>query len=273
MDSLEGHRAQLMAALEGAIAAGSRAAKARARNQLSLFGGADEEDGLPPPDLPEVPRWPEPEQLQLEKEALGFYVSSHPLARYAELIHNFSSTSSGRLADVADGTVVVIGGLIASLRLGNTRKGDRFARVALEDLEGTVNAVVWPNVYEECREALVEDAMVFFRAKVDQAREKPELKVDEVVPFDEALERLSGAVHLKLECQAVADGTLDALVDLLRAHRGECPLFLSLRTAEGRRVFVKAGPGHQVRPSSHLAREMEKLLGEGHLSFTPAAAS
>ncbi|MBN1256789.1 MAG: DNA polymerase III subunit alpha, partial [Planctomycetes bacterium] len=143
LDNLGGSRAQLTAGLEGAISFGNTAAKARARNQTSLFGAANGvEDIVPHPELPDIPPWPEKEIHTKEKESLGFYLSGHPLAKYAKFIHTFANASTGKLKDCPDSARIIIGGEISSRKLGNTKKGDRYARIVLEDLEGTVRAVV-----------------------------------------------------------------------------------------------------------------------------------
>lgn len=270
-DEIEGTRAQFVAALEGAIASGNRAAKARQRQQTSLFAGLDPEEFSQHPGLPDVPPWPEQELLAFEKESLGFYVSSHPLARHAEALQTFGSVTTTGLAGLAEGATVVLGGVVASLRLANTRKGDRFARIVLEDLEGSVQGVVWPRTYEGCRELIVEDRMIFVRGSVDRRREEPEITVDEVIPIEEAVERLSGGVRVELDCRGLESDYLNSLADLLRMHRGECPLYLSLLGHDGRRVDIRAGGGFAVEPSVILQRDVEGLLGEGHLRFLSSA--
>ena len=270
-DELGGHRAQFMAALEGAIGLGGRAAKARARNQTSLFDGVEADGGgLERPDLPDVPPWPEQELLKQEKDALGFYVSSHPLARHAEEIAAFGTCTTSALETMSDGARVVLGGILLTVKLANTKKGDRYARIALEDLEGVVSGVVWPRTYEACRELLEADRMVFVIGKLDRQRQEPEIVVDEMIPFEEAIERLSGAVQVELECAGLGDEHLDAIDDLLRAHKGDCPVFFLLHTAEGARVSLRVGRKHQVRPCRALRNDFDALLGDGRLRFRPA---
>ncbi|MFH0910681.1 MAG: DNA polymerase III subunit alpha [Planctomycetota bacterium] len=273
-DSLGGHRAQYLAALESASASGARVARACARSQTSLFGNpAGEEEAPIHPPLPNVPPWPENELLALEKEALGFHVSGHPLARQADTIRAFATASTGTVSGLADGQAVILGGMLVSLRLMNTRKGDRYARLALEDLEGTVEGVVWPRTYEGCRELLAVDRMLFVRGTVSRRREEPEIVVDEVIPMEHAVERLSAAAVLTLESPGLTGEQLDAIEDLLRAHKGECPLYLHLTAHGGRRLFARAGRPWRVEPSARLREEFDALLGAGHLAFsaTPPA--
>ncbi|MHC4870281.1 MAG: DNA polymerase III subunit alpha [Planctomycetota bacterium] len=269
-DSLSGHRAQLVAALEGAVSVGNRAAKAKARNQTSLFGNVEEEEYRAVPDLPEIPEWPEPDLLSFEKEVMGFYVSSHPLARYAQEIRTFANVTSSGLTLSGDGAKVIIGGIILSLRLLNTKKGDRYARVVLEDLEGSISAVAWPKTYDKFRDYFQEDKMVFVKASVDRRRDEPELFIDEIIPIEEALEKLSGSVKLKVDARVLNDDVLSEIMDLLKTHNGECPVFFNIKTENGKKVYLKCSNKYAVQPSKMLKNDFEKLLGEGHLAFLSA---
>jgi len=268
LDSLGGHRAQHMASLESAMAAGSRAARARARNQKSLFGSggsAGENQVAHPPT--EVAPWPEPTLLSFEKEAVGFYISSHPLARHADALTTYATATTADLDELDDGASVVLGGVVAGLRLLNTKRGDRYARIVLEDLQGTVQAVVWPDTLDGCRDLLGEERMVFVRGRVDRRREQPELDVKEVVPMEQAVERLSASAELRLDCSSLDADQLERLGELLQAHKGDRPLYLVLTNLEGRKVYARSGRAWSIRPSTRLREDVDALLGAGHFAF------
>lgn len=266
-DSLPGHRAQKVAALESAISVGNSAAKAKARNQTSLFGGMDDEEFRTVPELPDIPEWVEPELLKFEKDIIGFYVSSHPLASFENEIKTFSTSSTSSLSSCGDGAKIILGGIILSLRLMNTKKGDRYARLVLEDLEGSVNAVAWPRTYEAYRDLFVEEKMVFVKATVDRRREEPELFIDEVIPLEKAVEKLSSSVKIKIDSRVMEEGMLDEIEALLKTHGGECPVFFNAATDSGANVYLKCGGKFSVQPSRLLQQDFEKLLGKGHLAF------
>ncbi|MHC4861218.1 MAG: DNA polymerase III subunit alpha, partial [Planctomycetota bacterium] len=110
-DSLSTNRAQLMEGVAPAVRVGSRAQQDRDAGQLGLFGGEPEEDAAPDEGLPDVPAWPEPQVLAFEKENLGFYVTSHPLAAHEEVIRAFSSASTSTLKELEDGQKITLGGM------------------------------------------------------------------------------------------------------------------------------------------------------------------
>ncbi len=264
-DSLGAHRAQFMAGLEAAIGAGSAAQRARNAGQPSLFGEVEDDPGE---QLPGVPEWPLPEMLQREKEVLGFYVSAHPLSEHRDAIRTFSNADTDRLQRMNDGAPVVIGGLIADVQLRLDKKERRYARLVLEDLDGAVNAVVFNSVFEECKELLKEDRIVFFCGRLDRSREEPSLLVDEVVPLELAEEKLAGSAVISVDAN-VGDEQIEALKDLLRAHHGDKELYLRIRTPRRQVVEVRAGRKYGIKPSPMLLGEIERLFGEGHLYFRP----
>lgn len=263
-DSLGGHRAQYMAALESALAAGNVARKNRNAGQMGLFGSLPQE----PIPLPNVPRWSDQQLLQMEKEVLGFYVSSHPLARHAGKIRHFATATTATLAEKEDGSLVTIGGLIAEVRLRTDKNNRRYAQIVLEDMEGVVTVWIFNKTYETCRDLLHEDAMIFVQGKLDRSREEPTIKADLVIPFDEVEERLTDHAVLTLDAPGLGEDQLDALQDLLRAHRGEVPLYLRVRAHNRRLAIIRTGREFSIKPSARLKEEITRLLGENRLLYS-----
>ena len=268
---LGARRAQLAAALDAAMAAGAGVHRDRAAGQLSLLGegGMEPAGAGGPPALPEVPEWPENKLLEFEKAVLGFYLSSHPLARHERMIRGYSTAGTDRLAELADGAEVTVGGLIAGIKYTATKKdGRRMARVFLEDLSGTVEAVAFPRTFEACAEHLAVDNIVFLRGRLDRKLDRPAIIIDEVIPLAEARGRLSGAAVLRLNAAEVTDEFLAELEKLLAEHRGTKPVYFLVATPEGATVRVRAGNGG-VKPSEALYQDLAVLVGEGHVDFPP----
>jgi DNA polymerase-3 subunit alpha len=272
MDCLPGHRAQLIAALEGAVSAGQRAAKARARNQTSLFGGGtdDDEDAFRAvPELPDIPNWTEKEQLALEKSVIGFYVSGHPLGEYRKTIETFANARVEDLKKKGEKAEVLMGLIISSIRLMNTKKGDRYARIVFEDdAGGAINAIVWPRTYEECRDLLLEDNIVFVKAKVSRQRDEPEILVDEVIHIDQAEEKLSRAAKISINASLMTDEKIEAMANLLKAHAGDCPVYFNIVTEENRKVMMRASKMTSVRPNKELIKDIDNLIEKGSITFS-----
>lgn len=264
-DSLGGKRAQYVAALESALNAGSAAQKAKATGQLGLFAGGDEQ---PAPELPDVPEWPDKELLMLEKSVLGFYVSSHPLSEHIDQIRAFARTSVGQLETLRDRSVVCLGGLINEVRLFTDKNERRFARLSVEDMDGTVQVVVFASVYEKVKDILAADRIVLIKGKLDRGGNEPSILADEVIPLEEVEAKMTRSAVIRLDASEFREDQLGGLTDLLRTHRGEVPLIFSIRTPNRRRVSVRAGREYWVRPSKHLTNDVARFLGERRLVYS-----
>ncbi len=264
MDCFGMHRARLVAGLEAAINAGQTEQKSKATGQTSLFSSFTE--AAPPPSLPEVPEWPEQQKLQFEKAVLGFYSTSHPLAQHASRLDAFATASVSELKDCDDEAIVVLGGLVSKVTLKNDKKGRRFAMIELEDMGGKVRGVVFARTYEELKDYLVEDSVVFVEARVDRSRDVPTLVVNTIIPLERAEERLAVRAVLSLSMTGVDEGKLEQLQNLAAQNQGDARLFFRLDSPEGR-VDIRAGERYNLRPTRRLVEEVNALFGEGALTL------
>ena len=275
-DALGANRAAMAAALDDAIQIGQGAAADRRSGQLSLmdiFAGTDAPK--PPAQFPDVEPWSESQLLAAEKETLGFYVTSHPLVRYARELDSLSSprgAALGQIQSVPGGTPVTIGCMIVSVRKTVTKKTSRrMAILTLEDVTGKCDAVVFPDAYERLAELLKPEKMVFVTGTIDRQRDRPSILVDDATPIDEALEKLTGFIRLRLPAAGAPDDFLDRLRGILGRHRGRCPLLLEFRPT-GRRdlvATVQAGGDWAVQPSRALMNDLADLFEEEDVLLRP----
>ncbi len=268
-DSLAGHRAQYIAALDRALAAGNTAQKERASGQMGLFAGMDE---LPEPELPEVPKWHDQKLLAMEKDVLGFYVSSHPLARHADQIRAFATCGLGDLARMEDQATVTIGGLIAGVKLRMDKHDKRYAMLVLEDIDGAITVFCFNKTYEKVKDLLQEDRIVFIIGKVSRRKDDPAIFADDVIALERAEECLTRSVIIKLDSAGLERSRLQELKELLMAHQGNVPLRLHIKTHNRCLVDVRTSRGLYVKPSRHLTEDINRFLGEGHLVYNGKAA-
>ncbi len=264
MDCFGAARARLAAGLEAAMGAAASEQRARASGQLGLFSALGA--AAPSPKLPNVQEWPEQQKLQFEKAVLGFYSSSHPLAEHAARLEAFATSSIPGLADFEDGSTVVVGGMITKVFLKNDKNGKRFASIELEDTGGKLRGVVFSRVFEEAKEWLAEDRVVFVEARLDRSRDEPTLVVNTVIPLEEAEERLAVRAVLNVSLADVpeTDGRFDQLRELVGRHRGDTRLFFRFLAPEGR-VEVRAGERFNLKPSRELVESVNGLFGAGAL--------
>jgi DNA polymerase-3 subunit alpha len=188
-----GHPAQLLDALDDAMAAGQTAQRDRLSGQVSLFELGGEAGDLERP-LPNVSEVPLKERLRWEKELLGLYLSDHPLGDMAEELAGFVTTYSGDFGEELDQQRVVVGGVIVGVRPVITKARQAMAVATLEDLQGAIEVVVFPKVLEVTRAEWVDEAIVLVGGRVDHKGDATVLLAEWVLPWDEARARGPAAV-------------------------------------------------------------------------------
>jgi DNA polymerase-3 subunit alpha len=184
-----GHPAQLLDALDDAMAAGQAAQRDRTSGQTSLFDMGSDDVALEKP-LRDVPEAGSRERLRWEKELMGLYLSEHPLGALADQIAQFATAFSGDLKDESlDGQRVVMGGIVTGLRTIVTRNKETMAVAAFEDLQGTVEVVVFPRMYATQGPTFTEGAILLIGGRVDHRGEEASLLADSVWVWEDAVAR------------------------------------------------------------------------------------
>ncbi|MFQ6040466.1 MAG: DNA polymerase III subunit alpha [Candidatus Poribacteria bacterium] len=273
-DSLGGHRAQFLAALDSAMKQANRTKERKAIGQLSLFDSVAEE--IPQKqELPDVPQWSDSERLAHEKECLGFYLSGHPLSSYEEIIKYYTTANSRTLSECLYGTEVYMAGMISSIRNTTTKKNDPMAFFTLEDLEGATDAVVWPKYYEQCSETISEDAIVWVRGIVNPGRsrlnnvddseeheeEERQLEVSEILPISEVKDKQTFAVDITIPQGKIDRDTMASLKEICQRHKGEYDLVLHLMTEKHGEVVLQSD-NTKVSYNDNFVAQIEAFLGE-----------
>ncbi|HXY42505.1 MAG TPA: DNA polymerase III subunit alpha, partial [Vicinamibacteria bacterium] len=188
-DSTDPRRSALFATIDRAMEAGQKRQRDREAGQSSLFGmlAGPEDAARPVERIPDAPPWPEADRLAFEKESLGFFISGHPLERFRSELEKWASATTGTLSQHAGEPEVAVGGIVSGLRLTKTRKGDRMAVFVLEDLEGSVETVVYPETYKKTASRLADDQVVLVKAKAEVDDEgKAKLVASDVMPLEQA---------------------------------------------------------------------------------------
>ncbi len=279
-DSLGAHRAAMIAALDDAIELGQAAVLNRRSGQMSFFDtaalSADDHHGGP--RFPDVEPWSESQLLTAEKETLGFYITSHPLTRYARELTFLSQPPGKSLAQYGDfsgPTGVTIGCMISSVRLRVTKSGrsagKKMAILTVEDLTAKCDAVVFAETYEKVSEMLQAENIVFLTGTVDFRRDLPNIIVDEVTPIDRAIETMTGKVVVRVPASEQTGQLLRELGELLSKHHGDCVLLLELHAATRPDILTQIRTDKQwfVRPTRGLIDTLIELLGEEKLVLKP----
>ena len=264
--SVRGRRACLFAAVDRAIENGGRHQRDRDKGQSQLFGAMSDDGPEPPVALPDAPPWTEAQQLVYEKEALGFYMSGHPLERYAQELKVFGAR---RLAELTTSEADIwVGGIVASVRPLKTKKGDRMAVFMLEDIAGSLEVVVFPETFSRYGSLIEIEAMLLVRGKLEKDDESARIIATELQPIAALRERTTREVVIHLQNGKQARTTFEQLAELLDRHRGDRRVFLELDVkGQERALRVRSEVAQRVKPSERLVTEVELLCGSGSVEL------
>ncbi len=255
-------RARLFVAVDKAIEHGGRQQRNREDGRVSFFDLPQdgEEPGAIP--LPEVSPWTEAQQLAFEKEALGLYMSGHPLERFSGDLKAFGAQ---RVADLTGSMADVwVGGIVSGLRPLKTKKGDRMAVFVLDDIAGGIEVVVFPETFAKHAALIVADAMVLVRGKFEKDEESARLVATELLAIAALRERTAREVAIHLSMPPHGRPTFEALAELFSRHRGDRKVSLELDVrGQPRPLRVHADVAQRVRPSERLVEEVEQICGSG----------
>jgi DNA polymerase-3 subunit alpha len=267
MDYFGMPRAQMVAALDILLESASRTQKDKAKGQLSFFDAGADGNGFKSQatNIPQVKEWPEPQLLAFEKEMLGFYVSGHPLARYARQLRRFVSTSINNLHQHHDEDEIKLVALIAKIKQTTTRaKQEKMAILKLEDLDGIVEALVFPRSYQKVSRYIQPNTVVLVSGILNLKEDTPKIIVNDLFPFDE-IYRMITAMNINLS--GVRENIFESLKELLASARGDIPIYMHLDTPQKSRVQLVVGENLYVKPSEKLIQDIEDLLGAEKLSL------
>ena len=198
--------------------------------------------------------------LQMEKESLGLYVSEHPLAAVKEQLRRKTDCAVGELERRRDGEIVLVGGIVSSMKQLTTKKGEPMVFFTLEDLTGPVEVVAFNSVLAHARDLLMLDAVLVVKGRVDHKQMgETKLVALEVSGFEAMPERRE--VRLKVDARVAPAGVVRELAAVVKDFPGEAPVYLDLVTSNGPKV-MELGPDYRVRPVPDFFAEVKALLGE-----------
>src|SRR5262249_50188849 len=150
------------------------------------------------PDLPKIEEWTDTDKLRNERETLGFFITGHPLDKYIGRLHGVISLSTDSLKNRTHQEKVRLAGVVHSLKLKNNKKGDRYATFTLEDKEGVVEVIVWPEAYGQHEAAIHSDLPVCLRGTLDLDEERCQIIADEVVLLESVATNEVHQVHIQV---------------------------------------------------------------------------
>ncbi|OGP59407.1 MAG: DNA polymerase III subunit alpha [Deltaproteobacteria bacterium RBG_13_61_14] len=263
-DGMGALRSQMLAALDRVIGEAQSAQKSREIGQTSLFEALAEQGAgyQPGPDYPALAEWPKTELLAFEKEALGFYLTGHPLARYESLMKPYGVVETSRLAYLSNGKEVLLAGVVSSFQERYTKRKERMGRATLSDLKGSVEVVIFPELYKRVANYLQQEELpVMIRGKLELTEDQPKVLAADLFPLPEASERLNLTLHLTLSTPGVNPEHLQALKELIQDNRGPTPVVVHVVVPQKSETVLRLGSAHRVRAVPEVIEKVEEIFG------------
>ena len=232
----------------------------RNSGQQSIFG----EETFEPEQS--VGEWDETELLRNEKESLGFYITGHPLTKYDMMLTKFKARKTTALEHLPDRSDIVIGGILRSMKKKNVKStGDLMAYLTLEDDEGSVEVIVFPELYKNSVHVLRKDMLLLVKGTIDKDEKGVRVRAREVLNLEDA-----GKVNLKRMDISIDDSpgsreNLRSIKDLVIQYPGDCQLFLKIRLGKSQTLIAT---GFNIRPDNILLNRLEDMVGRGAVTFS-----
>lgn len=269
-DSLQHPRRGLMEIYENAVDQVVEIKRNEEHGQDSLLGGFGLEPGQAAGNhepIPEVDDWDKRTRLAFEREMLGLYVSDHPLNGLEHVLSAERTTTIAGLSERgegAGGSTQLICGLITQVQRRQTKQGNIWASVVVEDLDAAINVSVFPKVYEQVANELLPDSVVRVKGRVNVRDEVVELHADTVTSLDVSSNDARPVV-IQLKAARCTPGVVERLRTVLSAHPGGTEVRLKLLSAERTTTFQLADE-LRVQPSQPLIADLKALLGPSCLA-------
>ena len=270
-DSTGARRAQLMAVLDTALDDAAAAQREREQGQMSIFGGAtgagrDGGEAADPP-LPDLPEWDLGQMLKYERELTGFYITAHPLARYAAAADKFATATTEGLAEVDDGKEVKLCGIITTVKSMLTKKGDRMAYFHLEDLHGIVEVIAFPDLFRAAETLIVPESIIQVTGTLDRQDKGTKIKGTKIESLAALQTRAVAKVNIRLNDAGDGLARLDRLRQVLQRHPGPTPLFMTFCMPPDLEAETTPLPNVAVLPSEQFVLDVEEVLGKGAVAL------
>jgi DNA polymerase III subunit alpha len=271
-DSLGGKRSQFTAVIDRAVQSGASLAADRKSGQKGLFGDDEDAAAKAETSLPRMDEWPDRERAQKEKEVLGFYLTSHPLDEHKRTLSTYCSHTTADVPQLEDRAEVILGGMISSIKYSTTRnpqpgKPSKYAMFDLEDIEGTIRTILWPDGFAEMGELVKPDNILLVRGRIDRrGGEEANLVVNELIPLDKLESLYTTGIVVRIHERDHAPAVLERVREVVRSYPGSSELQLAVILDDGSRVFLKS---HKVRldVTRELRQRLDDVLGPGNLQL------
>ena len=262
-DSFGKKRKELLQVLDIATSESQNKQKLRKQGMVSiddLLGDIEEDNEEEVFETyPETGEMPENQLLKFEKEVLGFYITKHPLNLYDSVLKKICITI-GEARTCGDGQSVKIAGLVKSLKTHITKSNEKMVFLTLEDIDESVDVVVFPNLYKQKMQHFEEDKILLVNGKCSINEENFSIVADEIFDIEEALDRLIESLQININTELISEESVDCLIDIFSSNKGKIPVFfLAENTVSS--THIKAGEDYCVKITPKFVDKLNDLIG------------
>jgi DNA polymerase III subunit alpha len=263
LDGLGAHRAQMMAAIDRAIERAQKLQRAKESGQHGLFGGGAAAAPSAPETLSEVDPWPEHELLAAEYLTLGFFISGHPLDKYAGRLQDLKAIDLATLEGRHNGEEIVVAGIIVQARPMRSRRGARWSILTLQDRTGVCEALVFPEAFQKLEPILKAATPLLVKGRIAVEDVGTRVIVSDARQLDQIREPgRNGApcvLRVRVNRNAIDTGVIDRLHELFVRHPGRCRISFELVEEDGTEATIEAGSA--VEADGDLVERVRQICG------------
>jgi DNA polymerase-3 subunit alpha len=264
-DSAGKDRGLLFASVEDAVSFGQSVQIDRLKGQTSLFGEA-ENNTLPHPEprISEEGSWSRSKVLSMERAALGFYISGHPMEKYRPQLRLFATTNSEKMNEMPDGVQASLGGIITRLKINTDKRGRHMGFVGVEDFYGSFEAIVFSDPFEKYKKLLINNNMLLLTGRISKREEeKAKLIVNEIKPLESLSENSN--LLLKLTVSGRRIKTVEKIKSILEKYPGDTKVVILLKKND---VCMEIETPQMVNPNGELMESLSEILSSENLSLS-----
>ncbi|MBT5029265.1 MAG: DNA polymerase III subunit alpha [Nitrospinaceae bacterium] len=266
-DSLSPSRAGMMHELQSCMERGQGKQRDKQLGQSSMFDSFEGDSKQEKTSAVAVGEWDDADRLRLEKESIGFYITGHPLDGFTRELSWFTDATSASVAESRNGKPVTLAGIPIKHLPKTTRKGDKMGIITLEDLQGSVEVILWPEIYSLALELLLAEEPLLVKGEVDSEGTMPKVIANSVFPLSQAKQHFHGRVLIHFRTLGLERHTLEAVKEILASHPGTNDTRLHFIFPDEKERVVTVANELRIQPSDDVIAQIEELLGEGAIIF------
>jgi DNA polymerase-3 subunit alpha len=271
LDGLGGHRAQMIAAIDRAMERSQKIQRAKESGQHGLFGGGAAAVVPPAEALPDVDEWPEHELLAAEYATLGFFISGHPLDKYAGLLQEYNAVELSSIEGRRNGEDIVVAGIIVQMRPMRSRRGARWAILTLQDRTGVIEALAFPEAFQKLEPILKAATPLLVKARVAVEDVGTRLIVSDAKLLDQVSPPAKNGSPKRLRVRVVLNAmdadAINRLQSLFTSRPGRCRVEFDLVKEDGLEATLEASS--TVRADPELVERVREICGADSVEVVP----